>query len=35
MSALRIAGIAAVVLLAAGVIMNFGDMMRYIKIERM
>lgn len=35
MSALKIAGIAAVVLLAAGIIMNFGDMMRYIKIERM
>jgi hypothetical protein len=35
MNALKIAGIAATLLLAAGLIMNWPDLKRYIKIEKM
>jgi hypothetical protein len=35
MNALKIAGIAAALVLVAGVIMNWADLKRYIKIERM
>lgn len=35
MKVLKIVGIAAAAAIVAGLIMNFGDVMRYIKIERM
>jgi hypothetical protein len=35
MSIFKIAGIAAAVIMAAGIVMNWADMKRYIKIERM
>lgn len=35
MNASKIVGFAAALLLAAGVIMNWADIKRYIKIERM
>ena len=35
MTVLRIAGIAAVALVAASLIMNWSDLKRYVKIERM
>lgn len=35
MKALRIAGIVVAAVLVAGLVMNFGDLKRYIKIEMM
>ena len=35
MKVFKIAGIAAVIVVAAGVMMNWADLMRYMKIEKM
>lgn len=35
MKAFKIAGIIAAVAIVAGVALNFGDVLRYIKMERM
>ncbi len=35
MKGFKIAGIIAAVAIVAGVVLNFGDLMRYIKMEKM
>lgn len=35
MKAFKIAGIIAAAVFVAGVVLNFGDLMRYIKMEKM